>query len=178
MRAHAGVLCTYELWGTRHTWRTAVPLCKRTETMFNTRTCAGDDINFQDPMSLSFHPGLFGPDPHYTAQVGVLPLKTALAQGAASQCPFTQMRSQQQAAEGERSLAIVPRKPVGKLLFAACTCLQQIVRNAKYVLYDIDKDKVPLPPRDSRNASPKTRQRHKQEVVLRAWHLTCCCQTK
>lgn len=105
---------------------------------------AGEAYNFNDPQSLSFFPGLLGPDPHYTAQVGLLPLAEALKQGRASQCPFSGMQAGPPADNHAESRAIVPRTPDGKLLLAACTALPHIVRNAKYILYDIQADMVRL----------------------------------
>jgi hypothetical protein len=74
-------------------------------------------------------------------QVGLLPLDVALTQGAASKCPFSQMARHEASTAAANNKAIIVRPP-GKLLFAACTALPQLVRNAKYMLYDVQSDEV------------------------------------
>ena len=122
---------------------------------------ARDCVNHMDPSAMSFHPGLFGQDPQFEAQVGLLPLKTAIENGRATACPFSQMARYEQHAEihqeagGDRaawasgaiaqpseSRAIVIRPPSGKLMLAACTGISPYARNAKYVLYNARLDEV------------------------------------
>lgn len=120
------------------------------------RECA----NHMDPSAMSFHPGLFGQDPQFEAQVGLLPLKTAIENGRATACPFAQMARHEVRAEGggerggqggrdpgalvqpSESRAIVIRPPSGKLMLAACTGISPYARNAKYILYNAAGDEV------------------------------------